>query len=140
MRLTLFIVSVLMMIATVFYILHKKKNASINRDERITKIHISKTVIDIGDRIINSSAAGKFVIYNDGQNDLTIKSVEPDCHCTVGEYSKHLIKPKDSAIISLKYDSSILGDFQSSAFVKTNSDQSPLLIVLRGRIIDTLGN
>jgi hypothetical protein len=75
------------------------------------------------------------VIYNTGKKNLNIQNVEPDCHCTVGEYTHEPVKPTDSTIIILRYDSTRPGVFQSTAQVETNTDLTPLMIVLRGNMV-----
>lgn len=138
MRITFLVLAVLSLTITSIYILYKRNKANINLDENSTKIYVPKTIIDVGDRVLNTPAVGRFVIYNTGEKDLYIESVYPDCHCTIGEYSKQPVKPKDSSIIFLRYDSSRSGIYQSSAQIQTNSDQTPLLLVLRGNMIDSL--
>ena len=103
----------------------------------LTKIKFSKKLIDIGDRILKSTAEGKFTVYNVGTNNLLLQNVMPDCHCTGAVFSKKAIKPNDSSEIILKYNSSILGVFQSSAEVTTNTSDSPIILIFRGNIIDT---
>ncbi len=137
MRIILLVLAVLALLITAISIFYKRNKENINLEKDITNIQIPKTIIDIGIRPVKTPAVGRFVIYNTGKKDLYIERVDLDCHCTVGEYSKEPVRPKDSSIILLRYDSSRIGLFQSSAQVQTNSDQTPLLLVLRGNIIDS---
>ncbi len=137
MRAVLLILAVLTLLITTISILYKRNKENSNLEINTTEIRVPKTIIDIGIQTVKTPVVGRFVIYNMGNKDLYIEKVDLDCHCTVGEYSKDPVRPKDSSIILLRYDSSRIGLFQSSAQVQTNSDQTPLLLVLRGNLIDS---
>ena len=46
----------------------------------ITQIHISKSIINIGDVVIGTEGKAFFYIKNTGNNDLLIKDISPDCY------------------------------------------------------------
>lgn len=129
----MFWIAVVFLVVTCFLIF-KKRQESLDPIEKMTTIRIDNSLMDIGDREIKKSAVGKYKIYNTGTNDLIIKSLEPECHCTVGEFTNRPIRPGDSTTIILRYDSTRLGGFQSTARLETNSQQTPVLIVLRGNM------
>ena len=129
----LFIGALILFVSSLVSILYKRKKADYSGLE-VTDIRVSRKLIDVGDRRKNDSVIATYVFYNTGNKDLVIRSVEPDCHCTVPEFSKDPVKPNDSIAIRLKYDSSIPGVFQSSALVTTNSKQTPTLLIMRGKI------
>jgi hypothetical protein len=100
----------------------------------LTTVRFSDSLIDVGTNKYKVPVKANFVVYNTGTNDLYISSVVPDCHCTVASFSKDPIHPVDSSIITLKYDASNLGPFQSSAMVTTNSATPTTLLIFRGII------
>jgi hypothetical protein len=138
MRILLFITAIILLLVTIGFKFFKNRNDLNDTEHKKTVVEISKKMIDVGDRPRLSSIIGKYTLYNNGKEDLYIEDVKPDCHCTVGEYSKRPVKPTDSTIVVLRYDSSITGFFQSSAMVSVNSEQTPLLLILRGKIIDSV--
>lgn len=129
----LFIGVLVIFIASLVSILYKRKKTDYTGLE-VTDIRISKKLIDVGERMLNDSVSATYMFYNTGKTDLVIMNVEPDCHCTIPEFSQERIKPNDSVAIRLKYDSTIPGVFQSSAMVTTNAKQTPTLLIMRGRI------
>lgn len=91
------------------------------------------TLIEVGDQHqLNVPIKVNFVVFNTGKSDLYIQKVEPDCHCTVAKFNNKAIHPNDSSVITLQYNASNPGPFQSSSFVTTNSVNSPTLLVFRG--------
>lgn len=97
-----------------------------------TSINFSRTIAETGQQKLKVPVKVGFVVYNTGKNDLYIQKVEPDCHCTVADFSKNPIRPNDSSIVVLKYDAANPGPFQSSAIVTTNSSPAATLLVFRG--------
>ena len=97
-----------------------------------TSINFSRTIAETGQQKLKVPVKVGLVVYNTGKNDLYIQKVEPDCHCTVADFSKNPIRPNDSSIVVLKYDAANPGPFQSSAIVTTNSSPAATLLVFRG--------
>jgi hypothetical protein len=116
------------------YFRRSEKNQEHLAEIKSTTIRFSKSLIDVGERKLHSKVTASFVVYNTGSNDLYIQNVLPDCHCTVASFSGKPIVPNDSSVISLKYDASQLGVFQSSSVVTTNTPDPNTLLVFRGSI------
>jgi len=102
-----------------------------------------KTTIIVEPRLINMGTIKKeekktavFSVRNTGNNDLIIKTVEPDCHCTIVFWTKEPVKPKGVANITLEYDNSITGIFQRTATVYTNSSEEVLILTIRGKVVN----
>jgi len=116
---------------------HYTKNSAVSEikaDTILTTVRFSTKLLDVGEKKLNAPVRGDFVVYNTGSNILYIQNVLPDCHCTVANYFTVAIPPGDSTVVTLKYDSSRLGPFQSSAEISTNSNPSPTLIIFRGSV------
>ena len=104
-------------------------------DTTSVRMKFSKLLIDVGDQKVKTSVKARYVLYNIGKADLYIQNVLPDCHCTVANFSEKPIKPTDSAIITLSYDSTLIGPFQSSAVVSTNTTNTTSILIFRGVVI-----
>lgn len=120
--------------SAVKYFERSGKNKDHPDDKKLTTIRFSKILNDVGERKLHSVVEASFIIYNTGINDLFIQKVEPDCHCTVASFSTKPIQPDDSSVITLKYDASQPGVFQSSAVVTTNCSEPNTLLIFRGSI------
>jgi hypothetical protein len=110
----------------------KEKPGGNPESSSITEAKFSKTIINVGPQKFHVPVKVEFAIRNFGKSNLYIQNVLPDCHCTVADFSKNPILPNDSSFVTLKYDASNPGPFQSSALVTTNSSSSPTLLVFRG--------
>src|SRR5262245_8681669 len=99
-----------------FFFFLKSMNVKIfKREPAHTVIKINKSIIDVGDKTPADLIQARFVIYNVGKEELKIQSVEPDCHCTVADFSGEAVKPGDSVVVVLQHDGKTMGLFQSSA-------------------------
>lgn len=133
-RIALFIIGLLTFSFYLFKYLNIKENdVKLNLSVDSTQSKYSKTFLDVGNNHKrNVPIKVAFTVYNTGDKPLYIQKVEPDCHCTVADYSINPILHNDSTIIFLKYEASNPGPFQSSATVTTNSPISPTLLIFRG--------
>ncbi|AXY73247.1 DUF1573 domain-containing protein [Paraflavitalea soli] len=137
-RFVLFIVAFVFFAFALFKYFNKPQAASEKGlgNEQLTEIKVSKPILDVGKHKINVPVLANFVVYNEGRNALYIQKVEPDCHCTVADYSKLPISPGDSSVILLKYDGKAPGAFQSSATLTLNANPSTVLILFRGVMVE----
>lgn len=135
-RIILFVVALAAFTLTVIRYYGDSKYTTVGKENNIeyvvTSINFPSTILETGIHNLMTPVVVSFVVYNTGINDLYIQKVEPDCHCTVAEFSKKPIPPKDSTYVILKYDAANTGPFQSSAIVTTNSQPAATLLVFRG--------
>jgi len=96
-----------------------------------------RTILDLGDVKQYSSIHGSYVLRNIGEKGLLIESVRTNCSCTSSAFSKGLIKAKDSTIVTIGYDSTRLGVFQSTGVVTSNGSEEPVVLILRGNVMGT---
>jgi hypothetical protein len=62
-----------------------------------------------------------FVFTNAGENNFTISNVRPACHCTSLEYTKGVIEPGQSGVITAKYDpSGQSGEIDKEVYIEGN--------------------
>lgn len=102
----------------------------------LTKINIQQKTIDLGKLKKGDTAEFNFVISNEGDHNLILNNVEPECHCTIANWEKSAIKPGESTMITATYDTSYPGHFQKLVTVEANTPDSPFILILRGNVVD----
>lgn len=100
-----------------------------------TTFSLAKEIVDLGDVPQNIPASGVFIIKNTGKHELVIRSVTPDCHCTVADWDKTPVPPGQETYIKTSYDSKAPGIFQKLVKVNANVEDSPIVLVLRGNVV-----
>jgi Protein of unknown function (DUF1573) len=101
-----------------------------------TEVIFSDKIIDLGTIKIGQKKKAIFNIKNVGSNDLYIKEVTPDCHCTIPEWNKKSIPPNESTDITVVVNKDYEGIFQQVVSIECNSRESKHLLVVRGRFIN----
>lgn len=86
---------------------------------------------------IEKAVEHKFEFENIGQNDLLISNVKTSCGCTASKWSKEKIKPGKKGEIKLSFDAKHLGSFRKTATVFYNGGNSPKLLVIKGRVMNS---
>ncbi|MBP3254073.1 MAG: DUF1573 domain-containing protein [Bacteroidales bacterium] len=72
------------------------KSAVIKFDNDVLDFH----TINEGEKV-----TGSFKFKNTGKNDLIISEVSANCGCTVADYPHNAVKPGETGMISVTYDS-----------------------------------
>ncbi|MCM1504120.1 MAG: DUF1573 domain-containing protein [Muribaculum sp.] len=85
-----------------------------------------------GDSILNT----RFVIYNVGDEPVTIINIFSDCNCTVPTFTRKPIAPGDSTYIDVKYDPRGYkwGGFRRILRIRSNAVNPSLSAVISGTI------
>lgn len=71
---------------------------------KLTEITFNKTEHDFGSVKENAVLKYTFKFENTGKNDLLITKAQASCGCTVPEYSKEPIKPGESGVIKVSFN------------------------------------
>jgi hypothetical protein len=101
----------------------------------VTNIKIEKDTIDAGIVRVDSVVIGKFFIENIGNNELVIENFFSDCHCTVVNANKKVVKVGEKLELTVSYKFDIDGFFLQQVYVYGNFENSPQILRFRGVIL-----
>jgi hypothetical protein len=83
---------------------------------------------DFGTIKAGATAAHEFTLTNNSGKDLAIKDISTSCGCTVSEIQKKLLKPAESTVVTVKFNSKgYSGDTQQFVYVNTDSPETPII-------------
>jgi hypothetical protein len=99
------------------------------------KLVIRDSIIDLGNVKWKTRVNGKFQIINKSAETINIEKVQTDCECTSTNITKRELSPDESSEITLAYDSTREGLFQSIGMVYIKGLQEPLILLLRGDVV-----
>lgn len=94
------------------------------------------SLVDLGQVRAGTPMRGQFRIKNGGQDSVRIERVTTDCKCTNSVIDKQVIQPDGSALVTLYYDSTRTGIFQSIGLVYLYDRPDPLVLIFRGNVVD----
>lgn len=77
----------------------------------------------------------QFVITNTGDSPLVLTEVEPDCACTVAQWTKTPIAPGAKGTVNVTFDAEALGRFQKSVAIHLNAEPHLVYLHFNGEVV-----
>lgn len=77
----------------------------------------------------------QFVITNTGDSPLVLTEVEPDCACTVAQWTKTPIAPGAKGTVNVTFDAEALGRFQKSVAIHINAEPHLVYLHFNGEVV-----
>ena len=98
-------------------------------------ITFESEVIDYGTIEQGADGVREFKFANNGKEPLIISNARGSCGCTVPTWPKEPIKPGESSIIKVKYDTKRIGLINKSVTIQSNATNHPVKIIrIKGEI------
>lgn len=82
----------------------------------------------------------QYTVTNTGDRPLVLTSVEPDCACTVAQWTQAPIPPGQKGEINVTFDAEALGHFQKSIAILTNTEPHLVYLYFDGEVVQTLSD
>lgn len=99
------------------------------------EITFEKTVHDYGTMKQYGNATTEFKFTNTGNEPLYISNAKGSCGCTVPSWPREPIKPGESNVIKVKYDSKRVGPINKSVTITSNATNAPTKVLrIKGMI------
>jgi len=95
-----------------------------------------KTTNDFGNIEQGIPKEAEFKLTNEGKEPLIIQTAKAGCGCTNLKYSPEPILPGKSTIIAATYNAAAAGPFTKSITVTTNADPNPVMLLIKGTVIE----
>lgn len=96
------------------------------------EITFEQEVIDYGTIEYGSSGDREFKFKNTGKEPLIIQSATGSCGCTVPTAPKEPIKPGDTGVIKVNYDTKRVGNFDKTVTIVSNSKTPTKVLRIKG--------
>jgi hypothetical protein len=92
-------------------------------------------VVDYGTIEQGADGIREFKFVNNGKEPLIISNARGSCGCTVPTWPKEPIKPGESSVIKVKYDTKRLGAINKSVTITSNAVSPTKVVRIKGKII-----
>lgn len=93
------------------------------------QISVDKEVHDYGKIPAGANGTCEFKVTNTGDQPLIITNCKGSCGCTVPKCDTAPIKPGQSTLVTVKYDTKRVGAINKSVTISSNAANSPEKIV-----------
>lgn len=100
------------------------------------KIEFSQVVYNYDTIDQGSNGECIFTYKNIGNAPLVISKVSSSCGCTTPQVSKKPVMPGKTGIVTVKYNTSLLGAFRKTIVVKSNaSNKNTAVLTIKGVVV-----
>ena len=99
------------------------------------EIAFESETIDYGTIEKGSNGVREFKFTNNGKSPLIISNARGSCGCTVPTWPKEPIKPGESSVIKVKYDTNRPGPINKSVTITSNAKTPTKVLRIKGNVI-----
>ncbi len=128
------LIAIVMLVSTLAVQAQQPTTSQINDNPNAPEISFETETLDYGTIEYNSNGEREFKIKNTGKEPLIIQSATGSCGCTVPTPPKEPIKPGESAVIKVKYDTKRVGNFEKTITVMSNAKSGTKVIRIKGQV------
>ena len=90
--------------------------------------------VNLGTFSKSETKSATFPIRNSEQSEMVIDTLFTSCECTTAQINKNVIKPNETATLSVTYTPDGGGDFYREVYVKLKNEEIPLVFKIRGNV------
>ena len=94
--------------------------------------------VNLGQVQWKSPTTVTFTVMNVGDKPLVMTAVEPDCTCTVAQWTESPIQPGEWGKVDVTFDAEMLGHFMKSVAVYMNAEPHLVYLHLKGQVVAEL--
>jgi hypothetical protein len=98
------------------------------------EIAFESEVIDYGNIEKGADGVREFKFTNTGKSPLIISNARGSCGCTVPTWPKEPIKPGESNVIKVKYDTNRPGPINKSVTITSNAKTATKVLRIKGNV------
>lgn len=80
----------------------------------------------------------QYTITNTGDRPLVLTEVEPDCACSVAQWTKTPIAPGAKGTVNVTFDAKALGHFQKSVAIYSNAQPNLVYLKFNGEVVQEI--
>lgn len=131
-RMKYLVIITALFVTNIYFLTAQNINAN-NAEEPV--IFVEDSVINFGKVIHGDKLTKEISVVNKGERVLRIANVRGSCGLMVVSYPRQEIAPGESAIITIKYDTSRIGKFERILTIHSNSSHNTIRLRITGEII-----
>lgn len=120
-------------LTSVLFILSFSSKAQ-TTDDTTRVISFEKTVHDYGTIVQGSEGTCEFKFTNLGKTPLILNNVTASCGCTVPSWTREPVESGKQGLISVKYNTNLVGSFTKSITVISNAKNTPVILTIKGTV------
>ena len=112
---------------------------TVTAQEKKAAITFESDVVDYGEVDYGADGVRKFNFTNTGNDVLIVARVYSTCGCTIPKKPENPIKPGESGVIEVKYDTKRPGPIRKTITVYSNASEVPHTLKIKGKVLPESG-
>lgn len=109
--------------------------SELKEDSNYPIITFKSEIIDYGTITQGADGVREFKFTNTGNEPLIISKAKRSCGCTIPSFPKEPIKPGESSVIKVKYDTKRIGMINKSVIIVSNAKRNQITLRIKGKVI-----
>jgi hypothetical protein len=105
------------------------------KNKKAAEIAFAESEHNFGEIAQGSEATYNFVFRNTGKSNLVIEKVNTTCGCTVPEWTREPVRRNKPGIITVHYNTAVMGQFVKAIKVYSNAITSPVTLTIKGTVV-----
>ena len=99
-----------------------------------TTVQIEQTEFNLGTMKQGEATVVRTEILNTGDAPFKIHNLEASCECTTVKYNQRVVSPNKALALEITQIAEDVGEFFRVVYIYGNTEQSPLTIMLEGKV------
>lgn len=100
------------------------------------QVEVKRSTINIGQALFRVPVSAEYEMQNTGTEPLVINDVRTSCGCTEVFYPHAPIPAGQNFSVVVTYDAKQMGHFQKQIALYTNAEDAPVILTMRGIIVE----
>lgn len=101
-----------------------------------TPVKWNEVVYDFGEIKKGVPVSHDFTFTNTTKSVVLITNVKASCGCTATDYTKTPVKPGETAYVKATFNAATSGNFSKTVTVTLNENESPVVLTIKGKVVD----
>jgi len=97
-------------------------------------IEVKNTTHDFGKIPQGKPVTAEFTVKNTGSAPLIIETINTSCGCTIADFTKTPILPKQTGTVKVTYNANATGSFSKTATIISNAENKTFVLMLKGEV------
>lgn len=104
------------------------------------RIIATTPVVDCGQVLFRTPVTVDYELKNSSRSAIKITDVQPGCGCTMASFPQNTIESGTSFTVRVTYDAKQMGHFEKQIDVYNDKDNKPLMLTIKGVVVDEVIN
>ncbi len=100
------------------------------------RVEAKNQTLNVGQVMFRQPVIAEYELHNTSSHEISILKVLTSCGCTTVDYPQGIIHGNEDFVLRATYDAKQMGHFEKQIGVYTDASREPLVLTLKGIVVD----